>query len=104
MTPERIEELARDTLWWNGGDDLGTEIADAIRTAVREALDAAARECDPVIRRGNSDPDVTGHHYASAAAACSVRIRALRDSLTAPPDTPAPPPDGTPPTSARGRT
>ena len=47
MTPERIEELAAETLW---ADRDGMRLADiehAIRTAVREALEEAAAACEP---------------------------------------------------------
>jgi hypothetical protein len=72
MSPRRLEELAREAMPvgaayaedWEG-------IADVIRTAIREALDAAIAKIEP--------------YEPMTAYWCVKRIRELRDELTGEP-------------------
>ena len=51
MTPERIEELAQDAADYHWHEDscgsVRMLVSRAIRTAVREALEEAAKACEP---------------------------------------------------------
>lgn len=75
MTPERLNEIADATpirLVQAIVDSI--PIREAVRTAVREALDAAAKECAAEARECET--------FGIEADACIDRIRSLRAKLT----------------------